>query len=156
MKNARQLMTICNKAGAGNIASAALRILRREIENRSGTATALSDDESSAGIILRVSSSGPAEGFVIEGERARVEVKGNDERGLLYGVGKLLRTNLFESPADLRKLRFRPWTREWGRNRRSGHLAAKAGQRRSAALSVQSHSILSHGAGLRQDARRLP
>ncbi len=72
------------------------RLFRRAIEERTGIAPARSE-EPSADIILDIRDGIGEEGFRIEGDSdGPVRITGNDERGLLYGIGKFLRTSRFK------------------------------------------------------------
>ena len=67
----------------------AAEVLVSEIQRRTGIA--LAQDGQGTGIDLRVSSRIPHDGFTIESNSARVLVEGGSARGLLFGVGRLLR-----------------------------------------------------------------
>ncbi len=97
----------------GTVASAALRILRREIQARGGVETTLTDNGSSADIIICVSSSYPADGFAIEDHDGSILIRGNDERGLLYGVGRFLHTCSFDLPVNSSPERLFPMLSQW-------------------------------------------
>jgi hypothetical protein len=74
----------------GNIAS----ILRRQIETRTGLSVLLVEDGESD-VELGVQPGSGAEGFEIVGAPdGGARIVGYDERGLLFGVGKFLRTSL--------------------------------------------------------------
>ena len=71
----------------------ATALLRREVRRRCGVAAGGGGPR----IVLDVRSGIGGEGFRIEdAPGGRVVVTGNDARGLLYGVGKLLRTSRFD------------------------------------------------------------
>jgi hypothetical protein len=75
----------------------AAALLAREIRERSGV-EAREAPERDADIVLDIAPGGGTEGFRVEDAAPRgVRVVGHDERGLLYGVGKLLRSSRFES-----------------------------------------------------------
>lgn len=71
----------------------AVTVLVEEVEKRSQIRWPVSQTRPPAGTpaILLERGSGPAEGFRIRTEGDTVTVSGNDARGLLFGVGKLLR-----------------------------------------------------------------
>ncbi len=72
----------------------AVTMLIEEVEKRSHTrwAMAASAASSPAVLVERSTSDGPAEGFRIRTEASKVIITGNDARGVLFGIGKLLRT----------------------------------------------------------------
>ena len=71
----------------------AVEIFERTVKERSGV-------EAPDGVTFEVSPAVPAEGFAIEdGPDGGILIKGGDERGLLYGAGKLLRTSRFDEGA---------------------------------------------------------
>ncbi len=71
----------------------AAQVLIEEVEKRtrlkwqSGTAASTAP----AILLRRNPAKGPAEGYTIRTEANRVEILGNDDRGMLFGVGRLLR-----------------------------------------------------------------
>ncbi len=68
-----------------------LEILRRTIRERCGIEMA-DCDQGDCRVVLAMKDGIGAEGFAIEnGPGGAVQITGNDERGLLYGVGKFLR-----------------------------------------------------------------
>jgi hypothetical protein len=71
----------------------AVTVLVEEVEKRSQIRWAVSHVRPPAGtpVVLVERGSGPAEGFRIRTEGLTVTVSGNDSRGVLFGVGKLLR-----------------------------------------------------------------
>jgi hypothetical protein len=69
----------------------AARVLQEEIAKRSQITLPLQGPAEMYAIVLRNRRSGPLEGFQILHSSHTLEVTGNDERGLLYGVGYLLR-----------------------------------------------------------------
>jgi hypothetical protein len=72
------------------------RILERQITQRCGAKVSLSG-ESAVTLELAIEPGGGAEGFrIVDGASGTIRVIGHDERGLLYGVGKVLRTSRFE------------------------------------------------------------
>lgn len=75
------------------LALKAADLLRREVEERTGLHVVAADPRD-ASVRLEVKCDIGAEGFRIEdGPNGCVRVIGNDERGLLYGVGKFLRSS---------------------------------------------------------------
>ncbi|MBI3921086.1 MAG: hypothetical protein HY318_06690, partial [Armatimonadetes bacterium] len=72
----------------------AIEILRRALKERAGVELA---SEGPPQIVLDIAPGIGVEGFRIqEGERDAICLVGNDERGLLYGIGKFLRTSIFD------------------------------------------------------------
>jgi hypothetical protein len=72
----------------------ALQILGRELLERAGVATITRDERPD--VILDVRPGIGTEGFRIEGAPGEpIRIIGNDDRGLLYGIGKFLRTSRF-------------------------------------------------------------
>lgn len=71
-----------------------LEILRRTLKERADV-DLLAEGDRSPQLILDLSSGIGAEGFRIEDADGAVRIVGNDERGLLYGVGKFLHTSRF-------------------------------------------------------------
>ena len=81
---------------SGPIARQAESILARQITDRCD-AKVLSAAEPAQTIKLRVEPGIGAEGFRIrDDERSAIEIVGNDERGLLYGVGKFLHSSRYD------------------------------------------------------------
>lgn len=83
--------------GNADDASRLLRILRERIQERCPQQVVAA--RSGAGIILSIDDRLPADGFRIAsdaGDRGAVRVAGGSTRGLLYGVGKLLRTSGYD------------------------------------------------------------
>lgn len=93
------------EGGHATLADAAMRLLRTRIIERCGEGTVVSGDAASR-VTLAISPGIGAEGFRIGAEGGGVRVTGNDGRGLIYGVGKLLRTSRLEpgrfEPGDWR------------------------------------------------------
>jgi len=88
------------KAQLTPVVAKALELLGRQIRERSGVEVRQFEEKETPDIVLDVAPGIGAEGFRIEdGAEGGVCVVGNDERGLLYGVGKLLRTSRFEEGA---------------------------------------------------------
>jgi hypothetical protein len=72
------------------------RILERQVAQRCGAKITLSG-ESALTLELAIEPGLGAEGFrIVDGPSGTIRVIGNDERGLLYGVGKLLRSSRFD------------------------------------------------------------
>lgn len=78
----------------------ALRLLGRHLRERSGV-EAVAGGAREAALCLELQPGSGAEGFRIEADAAsgRHRIIGHDERGLLYGVGKFLRTATFREGA---------------------------------------------------------
>ncbi|MCX6620612.1 MAG: hypothetical protein NTY38_05965 [Acidobacteria bacterium] len=72
----------------------AIQTLVEEVEKR--TRFRLPTSGPGAPVIQLTRGSGPADGYRLTVERDRVEVSGNDARGLLFGVGRLLRESRME------------------------------------------------------------
>ncbi len=90
---------------AGAVAQSAARVLGRHIEQRSD-ARVVSDRDAGCTIEFDLNPRIGAEGFrILDGPAGSVRILGGDERGLLYGAGKLLRTSRYEggfTPGDWR------------------------------------------------------
>jgi hypothetical protein len=72
------------------------RILERQMTQRCDTKVVTSGDGALT-IELAIEAGIGAEGFrIVDGPSGSIRVLGNDERGLLYGVGKLLRSSRFD------------------------------------------------------------
>ncbi len=70
----------------------AVQMLVEEVEKRTQVRWPVVAQPPASGPSIRIErGSGPAEGFVIHTEANTITVRGNDARGLLYGVGRLLR-----------------------------------------------------------------
>jgi hypothetical protein len=70
----------------------AAQVLVEEVERRTQVRWPVSAQAPGAGPAIRLErGSGPAEGFLVSTEGDTVTVRGNDARGMLYGVGYLLR-----------------------------------------------------------------
>ena len=70
------------------VVETAIRLFSRIVRERCGSEVVETDDPH---VVLDIASGIGAEGFRTEDADGAVRVVGNDERGLLYGVGKLLR-----------------------------------------------------------------
>lgn len=71
-------------------------IFRRRLETRFGVQV-LTYDEGDLDIELSIKPNIGTEGFQIKDDaNGRIQIIGNDERGLLYGVGKFLRTSYYD------------------------------------------------------------
>ncbi|HEY6229476.1 MAG TPA: glycoside hydrolase family 20 zincin-like fold domain-containing protein, partial [Verrucomicrobiae bacterium] len=69
-------------------------MLTEEVEKRTGVQWPIAKQHPAAGesfILLREKKTDPAEGFTIRAEKENVSIDGNDERGVMFGVGRLLR-----------------------------------------------------------------
>ena len=86
-------------------------MLVEEVEKRTGLTWPVNGSASSGAVITihhATTGSGPAEGFHLTVRGSAVEVQGNDDRGTLFGVGRLLRELRWdrgaaevESPLDI-------------------------------------------------------
>jgi len=85
--------TVVSAPNLSALEKKALTVLVEEVEKRSQIRWPVSNTRPPAGtpVVLIERGSGPAEGFRIRTEGLTVTVSGNDPRGVLYGVGKLLR-----------------------------------------------------------------
>jgi hypothetical protein len=79
---------------ASAVAAQIASLLARRIEKRCG---AKADKDAALVLELAVEPKAPAEGFTIADRDGGVRIIGNDERGLLYGVGKFLHTSRFDA-----------------------------------------------------------
>lgn len=71
-------------------------VFQRQIKNRYGVQVTTSDVDELT-VTFEISPDIGLEGFKIEdGENKEIRIVGNDEQGLLYGVGKFLRTSYYE------------------------------------------------------------
>ena len=70
----------------------AVQMLTEEVEKRTQVPLQIGSGANGARIRLSIAQGGPAEGYRLRTSGAGVEITGNDERGLLFGVGQLLRT----------------------------------------------------------------
>lgn len=71
-------------------------MLVEEVEKRSHVQWAIAEKSPSSGpAVLLTRASGPAEGFSLSTAGERVTIAGNDDRGILFGVGLLLRKLTF-------------------------------------------------------------
>lgn len=73
------------------IVTRAVAILERELRERAGLAVTPTD--TNPDIALGIASGIGAEGYHIEDAGGGIRIQGNDERGLLYGIGKFLHTS---------------------------------------------------------------
>ncbi len=89
---------------AGALAARAADLLRRTVGERTGLGPG--DGQADFTVRLGFSDTVPAEGFRIEDAPGGVRITGGDGRGVLYGVGKFLRTSRLEpgrfTPGDWR------------------------------------------------------
>ncbi len=83
------------EAQADPLISRTYAILKDRVEQRCQARLVLSESE--ANIILAVDSHLPVEAFRVEDVGAAVRVCGGSPRGLLYGVGKFLRTSRYDA-----------------------------------------------------------
>lgn len=89
-------VSITNVQGSDPIVRKAAELLRREIRERSGVAVT-GGTRAEVRLELAVRGSIGKEGFRIEdGKCGEIRIVGNDPRGVLYGVGKFLRTSRFD------------------------------------------------------------
>lgn len=83
-------------ANPGEIIQRAASILERQIRSRCD-AKVVPDGESAYAIELGVDPGFGSEGYkILDGASGRVRILGNDERGVLYGVGKFLRSSRYD------------------------------------------------------------
>lgn len=81
---------------SGVIAKRASEIMTREITERCG-ANVSAEGEADLTVELALETGIGTEGFKIsDGEKGAIRIAGNDERGLLYGVGKFLHTSRYD------------------------------------------------------------
>jgi len=81
---------------AGAVSENIVRVLARQVSQRC-EAKVVTSGEASLVLELAIESDIGAEGFKItDGAGGSVRIIGNDERGLLYGVGKFLRTGRYD------------------------------------------------------------
>src|SRR5690242_10058520 len=69
-------------------------MLSEEVEKRTGVQWPIAKQRPAAGesfILLHEKKTDPAEGFTMRAEKDSVSIDGNDERGVMFGVGRLLR-----------------------------------------------------------------
>ena len=72
-----------------------LRLLQRQVRDRSGVEVT-TEGEGTPDLVLSLRPGIGEQGYTIEdGEQGGVRIVGNDENGLLYGVGKFLRTSRY-------------------------------------------------------------
>src|SRR5579875_1855901 len=86
------------RANAGPREKKAATVLVEEAEKRSGVRWAIqtgSRGGSQATISLSTAAHAAPEGFTIRAQENQISITGGDERGLLFGVGKLLRMAVF-------------------------------------------------------------
>ncbi len=90
------VVRVVTPADAGIVAKRAALILARQITARCG-AQVMTTGEADCVVELATEASIGAEGFKIaDGPSGHVRIFGNDENGLLYGVGKFLRSSRFD------------------------------------------------------------
>ncbi|MFN7997646.1 MAG: hypothetical protein U0Q18_28770 [Bryobacteraceae bacterium] len=69
-----------------------VNLLIDEVEKRSGLRWSVAQSESNSQPAIRIDlGQGPAEGYAISTTGPFVTIRGNDERGVLFGIGRLLR-----------------------------------------------------------------
>ncbi len=78
----------------GTFGERSFAILKDRIEQRCGAEVRLAEDR--ADIVLSVRADLPEDAFAIEDDAPAVRIVGGGPRGLLYGVGKFLRTSRYE------------------------------------------------------------
>lgn len=84
-------------ANASKRMQKAATVLVEEVEKRSQIRWPIGQRaESGAVISLAIASGGPREGYSIRADSNHIAITGSDERGLLFGVGKVLRTMVCE------------------------------------------------------------
>jgi len=87
-------ITVRIEAPAGPIVSRAFAILKDRIEQRCSAKVVQTDD--TAQVILSIDNALPSDAFRIEGAASPVHISGGSPRGLLYGIGKFLRTSHYD------------------------------------------------------------
>ena len=89
-----QALDLTNATVAARAGQKAVTVLVEEVEKRSQIRWSVSAQRGSAGpaIAVRNVARGPAEGYSIAIDNGTVRVDGNDARGVLFGVGHLLRS----------------------------------------------------------------
>jgi len=87
-------VTVRVEAPAHPIVSRTFAILKDRIEQRCSAKVVQTD--AAAQIILAVDSALPSDAFRIESATSSVRISGGSPRGLLYGVGKFLRTSHYD------------------------------------------------------------
>mgnify|MGYP001599081246 FL=1 len=91
---ARTVSISCEASGSP-LAKKAASLLRREIAERSGVRIVAARD-AECRLALATAAGIGEEGFRIEGDGvAGVRIDGNDGRGVIYGVGRFLRSSRF-------------------------------------------------------------
>jgi hypothetical protein len=90
-----QSVKIILSPGAGSIAQRASGIMAREITERSG-AKVFTEGKADFTVELAVVPGVGTEGFsIIDDGSGKIKITGNDENGLLYGVGKFLHASRY-------------------------------------------------------------
>ncbi len=82
------------QANPDPLAARAFTILKERIQQRCSAKVVESDNE--AQVILATADTLPPEGYSIDQAGAAVQVAGGSPRGLLYGIGKFLRTSRYD------------------------------------------------------------
>ncbi|MCY2990213.1 MAG: hypothetical protein NTY19_20410 [Planctomycetota bacterium] len=91
VKNVRLILP----AQSGPVAKNIGKVFVRQVQQRC-EAKVMTDGDAPFTVELAIAPGNGAEGFGIEDRPGGVRIVGNDERGLLYGVGKLLRTSRYD------------------------------------------------------------
>lgn len=84
----------CAEASQDRVIQTAVRVLVEEVEKRTGNTWQVSPvlPDNGPAVVLHLSPTLPPEGFSITAAGERVHLSGADGRGLLYAVGRFLRT----------------------------------------------------------------
>ena len=88
------IISVRLEQAGGSLVERSFAILKDRIEQRCGTEVRLANDR--ADIVLSIRADLPADAFAIEDDAPAVRIVGGSPRGLLYGVGKFLRTSRYE------------------------------------------------------------
>ena len=85
-------------AGRTNVVDNIARLFERKVRERC-PARVITHGKAAVNVELALQPGIGSEGFAIsDGEKGAVRIAGNDERGLLFGVGKFLRTSRCKYP----------------------------------------------------------
>ncbi len=91
-------LRIENSAGDAPLVANAIRICRRVLTDYAGVTVTMAVNADSD-LRLALGEAGGPEGFTISDDGGTVVITGNDERGLLYGIGKFLHTCQYRADA---------------------------------------------------------
>ena len=91
-----QQVQVALPRGAGPVLTNIAGVFGRQLQRRCG-ATIVRDGSAPFTLELAIEPGIGKEGFrITDGPQGGVRIAGNDERGVLYGVGKFLRTSRYE------------------------------------------------------------